>query len=393
MRSILSKLGTIGLSIFLPVGFAFAQPDLSKETSSDPDGVQRITAGEFIPIKKQFSTSVKDQARTSTCWSFATVSMVESQTYKNRLGAYDLSEMFIARNIYKEKAKNYILRQGKAQFSQGALAHDAIRAIAQYGVLPDVAYYGLLPAQRKYNHDALFAALKNYVDSVVQQPAKVIQKPWEPGFEEILNSYMGVVPGNFVYNQKKYSPKTFASEILKFDANDYVCLTSFTHHPFYEKFIPEVPDNFSNGSYYNLPLTEMMKAIKDAVEKGYTVLWDTDVSNDGFVPKKGLALHFNEPISNLDTIQADSKEASWNANQRQQLFENLTTQDDHLMHIVGIEKTKSGKLFYMVKNSWGDAGPFGGYIHASEAYIAINTITIVVPKAALDVELLKKLKQ
>jgi bleomycin hydrolase len=174
--------------------------------------------------------------------------------------------------------------------------------------------------------------------------------------------------------------------------NDYVSLTSFTHIPYYQPFILQVPDNFANGMFYNLPLNEMIGAIKDAVNKGYTVAWDADVSNKGFMQNNGVALLFNDTTRySRDMIDPDMKESSYDANIRQRLYENLTTQDDHLMHITGIEKSKGGKTFFVVKNSWGMVGPFQGYINVSEPYVAINTISIVLPKAALSKELLQKL--
>ena len=180
--------------------------------------------------------------------------------------------------------------------------------------------------------------------------------------------------------------------IMKFNADDYVNITSFSHHPFYSPFILEVPDNFSNGAYFNIPLNDMIDVVKNAVNSGYTVLWDADVSNNGFNAKKGMALNIKAD-ENVNTAFAnpDFKEEAYTQNTRQQLFENLTTQDDHLMHIVGIEKSKEGKTFFIVKNSWGETGPVGGYVHVSEAYFAVNTISLVVPKAAVGVGLRERL--
>ena len=203
---------------------------------------------------------------------------------------------------------------------------------------------------------------------------------------------MGPLPQQFVYNTKKYTPQSFAKTSLKFNADDYVNITSFTHHPFYSPFILEVPDNFSNGAYFNIPLNEMIDVVKNAVNSGYTVLWDADVSNNGFNAKKGMAFNIKAD-ENVNTAFAnpDFKEEAYTQNTRQQLFENLTTQDDHLMHIVGIEKSKEGKTFFIVKNSWGETGPFGGYVHVSEAYFAMNTISLVVPKLALGLGLREKM--
>lgn len=366
-----------------------AQPTGQSEVSPDPTGVQAASGNDFVNPKKNFNTGVKDQQRTSTCWSFSTTSLVESQTYKNRLGAYDLSEMFTVRNIYLEKAKNYILRQGHAQFSEGGLGHDLIRTYSIYGAVPEQAYSGMVSGMQLYDHEVMFKQLNKYVDSVVKSRNSGLKAEWIPGYQAILDNFMGPLPAKFNYNGKMYTPESFAKNVLQFKADDYVNITSFTHHPYYQSFILEVPDNFSNGAYYNLPLDEMIQLVNNAVSNGFTVLWDTDVSNAGFGGKNGYAMYLEAGASASDP---DAKEAAWSAATRQRLFENLTTQDDHLMHIVGLEKSKQGKTFFIVKNSWGDVGKYHGYLHASESYFAINTISLVVPKAAIPQALLDKLK-
>ena len=363
------------------------------ETSPDPTGIKAISGSGFVDGKKQFCTRVKDQERTGTCWSFSATSLVESQVYKNRLGAYDISEMFAVRNLYVEKAKNYVLRQGHAQFSEGALGHDLMRAIATYGTVTEQAYNGLAKGEKVYDHEMMFKALNKYLDSTLKTKSKTLSGDWLPGYNKILDQYMGPLPEVFLYNGQKFTPQTFAKNVLKFNADEYVNITSFTHHPMYQSFVLEVPDNFSNGSYFNIPLQEMIEMVKRAIASGYTVLWDTDVSNNGFNGKRGMALNIKS-TENVDNAFAnpDTKEEPYSATIRQQLFENLTTQDDHLMHIVGIEKSKEGKTFFIVKNSWGEVGPYGGYVHVSESYFAINTISLVVPKAALELGLREKMK-
>jgi len=345
-----------------------------------------LQAPQFYDIKALKATSVKDQAKTGACWSFATTSLLESEEIRRNNEEIDLSEMFTVRNIYIEKAKNYILRGGKAQFGEGGLGHDEIRAVALYGAVPEREYSGLLNGHTSHNHIELSRDLKNYLDSILnKQP---IANDWLNGFRRILDKYLGVPPKDFTYNGKKFTAISFAKEVLHFDANDYVSLTSFTHQPYYQPFILQVPDNFANGSFYNLPLNELMQVIKDAISNGYTVSWDADVSNKGFISSAGLALNMETTAKD---VNPDSKELPYDATTRQRLYENLTTQDDHLMHITGIEKSKGGKIFFVVKNSWGKIGPFEGYINVSEAYLAINTISIVVPKAALTKELRAKL--
>jgi len=345
----------------------------------------------FFDVKTLKATPVKNQAMTGTCWCFATTSLVESEEIRREDRQVDLSEMFTVRNMYIEKAKNYILRNGRAQFGEGGLGHDEIRAVATYGAVPLSEYTGLLNGEKNLDHQKLFGELQKYLDSVLRK--KPISGNWLDGYVKILDENLGVPPKEFSYNGKTYTPVSFAKEVLHFNPNDYVSLTSFTHEPYYQPFILQVPDNYANGSFYNLPLNELIEAVKYAIDKGYTVAWDTDVSNKGFMQETGLALNLDNNISYAkDQINPDMKEAGSDANTRQQLYENLTTQDDHLMHITGVEKSKGGKIFFMVKNSWGIVGPFDGYVNVSEAYFAINTLSIVIPKAALSKEIIEKLK-
>jgi bleomycin hydrolase len=373
------KRTTFACCLLLTATFLFAQ-------TSTPLQVPR-----FFDVKILKATSVKDQAMTGTCWCFATTSLVESEEIRKQNREIDLSEMFTVRNMYIEKAKNYVLRNGKAQFGEGGLGHDEIRAVASYGAVPLKEYTGLLNGEKSYDHQKLFGELQRYLDSVLRK--KPISNDWLDGYVKILDGNLGVPPKEFSYNGKTYTPNSFAKDVLHFNPDDYVSLTSFTHQPYYQSFVLQVPDNYSNGSFYNLPLNELMEAVKYAIDKGYTVTWDADVSNKGFMQGVGLALNLDNTTSYpRDQINPDIKEASYDAAIRQQLYENLTTQDDHLMHITGVEKSKGGKTFFMVKNSWGQIGPFDGYINVSEAYFAINTVSLVIPKAALSKEIIEKLK-
>jgi bleomycin hydrolase len=406
------------------VAQSFAQADVEAEKKGMGESKPVLTA-----VKKNPATPVKNQAATGTCWSFSTTSLVESQALKNNLGEFDLSEMFTVRNIYIEKAKNYVLRQGFARFSEGGLGHDQINAIAKYGAMPESVYSGLTGGKRSHDHQRLVSNLKNYLDSVIKTVP--VKGDWLAGYTKILDEALGKPPAEFNFRGQKYDPQSFAKDVLKFNADDYVAFTSFTHHPYYRSFILEVPDNFSNGAYFNLPINEMMQLTKETLNKGYTVMWDADVSNPGFAQGQGIAALYDTSIiafkkMNLRRLreeaerrQQDTKtdfeisnaeankpkqsggsqpvastreEILWDAELRQTLFESLVTQDDHLMHITGIGKAPGGKDYFIVKNSWGNVGPEGGYIHVSESYFGINTISIIVPKAAISKQLLEKLK-
>ncbi len=342
----------------------------------------------FSVIKQNAATPVKNQAITGTCWCFSTTSLVESECLRKGLPLFDISEMFIVRNIYIEKATNYILRQGHAQFSEGGLGHDLIRGIATYGAMPENVFSGLPENKKMHNHSGLEKQLKGYLDSVLLK--RPIDANWKAGFQTILDKTMGVPPAEFEYNGKNYTPLSFAKEVMLFDENDYVNLTSFLHHTFYKPFILEAPDNFSNGMFYNIPLNELIDLTEEAISNGYTIMWDADVSNDHFDQGRGLAM--NWLVTPPKKWNPDAEEATYTPEIRQDLYMNLTTQDDHLMHITGLAKTSNGKIFFIVKNSWGEVGPYKGSIHVSKAYFAMNTVSLVLPKAAINKALLKKLQ-
>jgi bleomycin hydrolase len=347
---------------------------------------------EFTVLKNNAATPVKDQGQTGTCWCFSSTAVVESECLRKGLPSLDLSEMYIVRNIYMEKAKNYIHRQGFTRFDEGGLAHDFIHAAAVYGLMPENVYSGLKDGATRHDHSALVEEMKTYLDSLLKIK-RPLPENWSARVSSILDKHLGAVPASFSYNGKNYTPLTFAKEVVKFSADDYVNLTSFTDHPYYAPFIVQVPDNYSNGAYYNLPLDELVSVAKATVNKGYTVLWDTDMSNRGWMVGRGYGLYPTEDsLLKKVPFNPDLSEKVVTAQDRQRLYEELVTEDDHLMQITGLGKTTGGKEFFIVKNSWGPmTGPFEGYMHVSIPYFAMNTITMVVPKAVLDKALMGKL--
>lgn len=347
---------------------------------------------DFTIIKNNAATPVKDQGETGTCWCFSSTSVVESECLRKGLPALDLSEMYIVRNIYMEKAKNYIHRQGFTRFDEGGLAHDFIHAAGIYGLMPENVYSGLTNGHTTHSHGQMVEEMKSYLDSLLKVK-RPLPDNWSVRVSSILDKYLGAPPASFTYNGKNYTPVTFAKEVVKFSPNDYVNLTSFTDHPYYAPFIVQVPDNYSNGAYYNLPLEELVNVAKATINKGYTVLWDTDMSNRGWLTGKGYGLYPTEDsLLRKVPFNPDLSEKVVTPDDRQRLYEELVTEDDHLMQITGLGKSAGGKEFFIVKNSWGPkAGPFAGYMHVSVPYFALNTITMVVPKAVLDKATLNKL--
>jgi bleomycin hydrolase len=347
-----------------------------------------LSAQDNVPvtIKQNSAGTVKYQGNTNTCWSFSTTSMIESGEIKNDQKDIDLSELFTARNMFIEKAKRYILSNGTTLFEAGALSHDALFGIAKYGAMPNEFYSRDKGVKFSDNSSVqLDQILKNYLDSVLK--TKPIDPNWLAGFIKKHDAIVGTPPAHFTWEGKEYTPLTFAKEVLKFDPNDYVTITSFTHHPFYQNFALEIPDNFLlSAPYLNVPLDELIGIARNTIEKGYTLAVDVDLSNHGWnCSTSGYALFEKDRFRHV--ANPDTTEMAYSQALRQQLFESLETQDDHLIHVVGLAKSKNGKLFFILKDSLGPT-PFKGYDYLSESYFGINALSITVPKKALDAKYL-----
>lgn len=342
---------------------------------------------EFKTEKKISCTSIKSQARTGTCWSFSTASFLESELIRMGMDDINLSEMFIVRNNYEDKAINYNLRQGKANFSQGSLAHDVIRIAEEDGLMTEEAYSGLMEDETSHDHSEMEKGLKGYLDGI--QKSKKLSTKWKSAFSAIIDSYMGPVPDQFDYKGKSYTAKSFA-EFTELKTENYISITSFTHHPFYEKFILEIPDNYSNGSFYNVPIDEMISIMDYALLAGYSITWDGDVSEKGFSARNGIAvLPVDEKREDLFTVPGP--EIKVTQENRQANFENYSTTDDHLMHIVGIALDQNGTKYYITKNSWGEISDYKGYLYISEAFMKMKTVSILIHKNGLPKNSSKKL--
>jgi len=338
----------------------------------------------FQKIVQWDANPVESQGRTGTCWSYSTSSFLESELIRMGKGTHNLSEIFIARQVYLNKADNYVRRHGKTQFGEGSLGHDLLNAVDDYGIVPNEVFNGLQTESKTHNHSELAAILEGYVKSVVSNKGKKLTPLWKKGYASLLDIYLGEYPESFSYKGKEYTPKSFASA-LGLKADNYITLTSYTHKPFYTNFILGIPDNWDNGSFYNLPLDEMLEMTKKALRDGYTIEWDADVSNEGFNSKEGIAVAAKE--DEKPNFKLTAEEMNVTQEIRQENFDNYTVTDDHLMHIVGLVKGVDDKEYFVVKNSWGDERgleDYKGHVLVSEAYFKMNTISILLHKDALS---------
>ncbi len=352
---------------------------------------------EFKEIKQLAATPVKSQDKTGTCWSFSTTSFLESELLRMGKGEHNLSEMFTVRNVYRQKCENYVRRMGAAQLGEGGLAHDKLNAVRQFGVVPESIYPGRKNPSKPYNHIQLEQSLKTLCDTFIAQAKKgALQEDWMRKIDQALDAEFGTVPITFTYNNIQFTPTSFR-EYLGLNPDDYVNITSFSHHPFWSYFILEIPDNFANGQYLNIPLNDFMRSLNHSLQQGYTVEWDADVSNPGFSSLNGLAVapeaewsaKSKEQIAG--TFQYWEPEKLVTQDQRQQAFDRLETQDDHLMHIVGMLNETQGGLYYTVKNSWGEVAGRKGYVYVSDAYMRLNTISFTIHKNALPRDIQKRM--
>jgi len=365
----------------------------------------------FTDITVVPHTPVPNQYRSGTCWSFSGAGHVEAELLRITGKSYNLSEMFFVRHVYSDKAKKYIRTHGNLNLASGGGFSDIFYVIKNYGLIPESAYPGLVIGEENHVHGEMDAVLKAYTDAVLKNPNKKLTPVWHKGFDALLDTYLGVVPENFEVDGQTYTPLAFARS-TGLNPDDYIELTSFTHREFYKPFIMELPDNWMWSESYNIPLDEMMLAIDNAIESGYTVAWDADVSDKGFNWKKGLAIIPDEHPEGLsDSLQANWDKMSKSARQkwlysfetvvpelkitpeiRQQAYDNYETTDDHNMLIVGIAKDQLGNKFYKIKNSWGtDDHIYDGYFYASESYMADKTLYVTIHRDGIPKNTLGKL--
>lgn len=337
---------------------------------------------EFQTIKDIEANPVISQDHTGTCWSFSTTSFLEAEIIRLTGKHIDLSEMYNVRQTYPKKAWVYIMRQGKAQFGEGGLAHDVINSARDNGLVPQSVYSGKLNPADEYSDVELKTVLENLVKTYVANPNKELSPRWKEAVNGALDAYMGKAPTEFMYEGKQYTPKTFM-ESTKLNPKDYVTLSSYTHEAYYKPFLLDIPDNFSNGLFYNVPLDEFVQNIDNAIDKGFTLAIDADVSEATFAGKKGIAVIPDSEADSKAILTEIKPEKTITAAYRQQEFENYNTTDDHLMHIVGKVKDQKGNLYYKVKNSWGQDAGKNGFVYMSVSYLRLKAISVLVHKDGL----------
>ncbi|HLW10640.1 MAG TPA: C1 family peptidase [Fermentimonas sp.] len=364
----------------------------------------------FSVVKENPITSVKNQSSTGTCWSFSGVGLLESELLRMGKGEFDLSDMYIVRKNYEDKAKKYARLHGSLNFSPGGSFADVVETINDYGIMPEESYRGLNYGSDTHNHGEIDKVLSGYMEAIIG--SRELSPVWLKGYNAILDTYFGEVPESFEYEGVEYTPHSFA-DYLELEQDNYISLTSFTHHPFYKPFPIEVPDNWRWANSYNLPIEELMAVMENAVMKGYTIAWASDVSELGF-SRLGIAV-----VPDADAVEnAGSDQERWigqstrerdaslrarvgsevlaektiTQEMRQEAFNNYQTTDDHGMQIYGISKDQKGNKYFMVKNSWGETGPYSGLWYASFPFVKYKTMSIILHKDAIPSDIAHKLE-
>ena len=345
-----------------------------------------FTTVDSLPI-----TSIKDQAQSGTCWSFSSIGFFESELIRLGKGEHDLAEMFVVHKTMEDRAKAAVRLHGDIEFAQGGSFYDVVYCWKNYGMVPQEVMPGIMYKSDRINHNELTAVATAYVNALAKGNLKKLSDVWQKGFSGIYDAYVGECPEKFTYNGKEYTPKSYA-ESLGLNMDDYISLTSYTHHPFYEQFIIEIQDNWRWGLSHNLPLDEFMEVMHNAIKKGYTFAWGADVSEPGFTrDSTGLCIIPAQEDKEKSFLKAPCQEKEITQELRQEGYDNWETTDDHGMQIFGIAKDQNGKEYFMVKNSWNTTAGRKGIWYASDAYVAYKTINILVHKDAIPKEIKKKL--
>ncbi|MFA6127820.1 MAG: C1 family peptidase [Bacteroidales bacterium] len=332
-------------------------------------------------------TVIKSQGSSSTCWSYSTTSFLESEIQRLGNPPVELSVMYTVRNVYVDKAEQFVRWNGKCEFGPGGADHDVTNSIKKYGIVPLAVYAGNEIKENGVIHNEMDGVLRAYVDGIVRNPNGKISTAWKSGFVNLVDAYLGAIPENFEYKGTSYTPATFTAS-LGLNLDDYVEISSFTHHPFYEQFVLEVPDNWDRRSVYNVPVDELDQIVEYSLKNGYTVAWASDLEK-GF--NFGLGVAVVPPEKWDGKTYKPGMEPEITQERRQTEFENYQTTDDHGMHLVGIAHDQNGGKYYFEKNSWGPGNQYGGYSYISSAYLKLKSTCIMVNKKGIPDEIRTKL--
>ena len=380
-----------------------------------PTMAQKADSLVFTTVLENPVTSIKNQNNSGTCWSYSALAFLESEVLKKDPSKtdIDLCESFLVSKTYTDRADRNVRTHGDASFSQGGSFYDAIFCMERYGLVPE----GLMPypitpyGDSLFNFTNFFPPMEAYIKAIATSNAKKINPIWKKDVQGMLDNYFGECPTEFEYKGKKYTPQSFVKDYLKLDPNDYVSLTSYTHHPFYSSFVLEIQDNWRWATSYNLPLDEFMRVMEESVKNGWTFAWGADVSEDGFSRRTGKNKCVATVPDTKATAGVGSDQSRWTGEKagakiaqsdaagekvitqemRQEGYDNWTTTDDHGMQIYGIAKDQNGKEYFMMKNSWGEYGPYKGFWYVSKPYVAYKTMNIVINKNAIPKDIRKKL--
>jgi len=376
----MKKIFIIALSALVCAGVS-----AQNEKKDSPKGYV-FTTVDSVPI-----TSVKDQASSGTCWAFSSIGFFESELLRMGKPEVDLAEMFVVHKTMEDRAKAAVRLHGDIEFAQGGSFYDVVYCWKNYGMVPQEIMPGIMYKSDRINHTELTAVAKAYVDALAKGNLKKLTDVWQKGFSGIYDAYIGECPEKFTYNGKEYTPQSYAAS-LGLNMDDYISLTSYTHHPFYEQFVIEIQDNWRWGLSYNLPLDEFMQVMHNAIKTGYAFAWGADVSEPGFTRgATGLCVIPTDEDKTNKILTEPGEEKKITQEMRQEGYDNWETTDDHGMLIFGIAKDQNGKEYFMVKNSWNTTAGYKGIWYASDAYVAYKTMNILVHKDAIPKDIKKKL--